>query len=65
MLLFAPLPVPALQALLRLVRLHDCEAQTVGPYLWLIEGMEERVESLVADALQDTRIKVATATAEA
>lgn len=59
MLLFAPLPVPALQVLLRLVRLHDCEAQTVGPFLWLIEGMEERVESLLTDALQDTRISVA------
>lgn len=63
MLLFAPLPVPALTAFLRLVRLHDCEAATVGPFLWFVEG--ERVASLLTDALLDTRISVASATAEA
>lgn len=63
MLLFAPLPVPALQVLLRLVRLHDCEAQQVAPGLWFVEG--ERIPSLLTDALLDTRISVATATAEA
>ena len=63
MLLRAPLPVAALLWLLRLVRLHDCDAQQVAPGLWLVEG--ERVPLLLTDALLDTRISVAVATGEA
>lgn len=63
MLLRAPLPVSALLWLLRLVRLHDCDAQQVAPGLWFVEG--ERVASLLTDALLDTRISVAVATGEA
>lgn len=63
MLLRAPLPVRALLWLLRLVRLHDCEAVQVAPGLWFVEGT--RIEPLLADALQDTRISVAVAIGEA
>lgn len=63
MLLRAPLPVSALLWLLRLVRLHDCDAHEVAPGLWFVEG--ERVPSLLTDALLDTRISVASAAGEA
>lgn len=63
MLLHVPLPLSALLWLLRLVRLHDCDAEQVAPGLWFVEG--ERITSLLTDALLDTRISVATATGEA
>jgi hypothetical protein len=63
MLLYAPVSLRALRWLLRLVRLHDCDAEQVAPGFWLVEGT--RVGPLLADALQDTRISVVKATAEA
>lgn len=63
MLLRAPLPLTAMQRLLRLVLWHDCEAQLIAPGLLYVEG--ERVLSLLTDALSDTRISVVQTTVEA
>lgn len=63
MLLRAPIPLSALRWFLRLVLLHDCDAQQVAPGLWLVEGL--RVSSLLMDALLDSRISVAPAAGEA
>ena len=63
MLLRAPLPLTAMQWLLRLVLWHDCEAQLIAPGLLYVEG--ERVLSLLTDALLDTRISVVQTTVEA
>lgn len=63
MLLRAPLPLTAMQWLLRLVLWHDCEAQLIAPGLLYVEG--ERVLSLLTDALSDTRISVVQTTVEA
>lgn len=63
MLLRAPLPLTAMQWLLRLVLWHDCEAQFIAPGLLYVEG--ERVLSLLTDALLDTRISVVQTTVEA
>lgn len=63
MLLRAPLPMTAMQWLLRLVLWHDCEAHPIAPGLLYVEG--ERILSLLTDALLDTRISVVLAKGEA
>lgn len=63
MLLRAPLPLTAMQWLLRLVLWHDCEVQLIAPGLLYVEG--ERILSLLTDALLDTRISVVLAKGEA
>ncbi len=63
MLLRAPVPQRALRWLLRLVRLHDCEATLIAPGLWWVEGT--RVAPLLADVLQDTRVSIVQAIGEA
>lgn len=63
MLLRAPIPLSALRWFLRLVLLHDCDAEEVAPGLLFVNG--ERLSSLLTDALLDTRISVAPAAGEA
>lgn len=63
MLIYAPLPLESVQVMLRLVLLHDCEAEAVAPGLWFLDGT--RVASLLEDVCQDTRISVVQTTVEA
>lgn len=58
MLLRAILPTGAMLALLRLVRLHDCDAEPVAPGLLLVTG--ERIGPFLTDALLDERVEPVT-----
>lgn len=63
MLIYAPLPLESVQVMLRLVLMHDCEAEAVAPGMWLLDGT--RVASLLKDVCQDKRISVVLAMGEA